>query len=148
MPLGVKEVAEMLGVERRTVHQWTFRGAMPPADFEVNGLPSWDVSTILQWAGLTGRLREEGLRAKYREVFGDEPKRPRRAGPEAGTEAARQRSVDAAATKAHQARPARSASARRAVKEANKASGKFPPAPRKKRLTSTTPAAAPKRRRT
>ena len=58
IPIGVAEIAEMLGVKQRTVHQWHHRGILPERDFTVNDLPAWKPSTIIRWAKSTGRLPE------------------------------------------------------------------------------------------
>lgn len=53
--VGMGEVAAMLGVQRRTVHQWRFRGVLPVADFELDTGPVWERATILRWAKRTKR---------------------------------------------------------------------------------------------
>jgi hypothetical protein len=86
-PLGKIEIVEMLGMDDRTVHTWTQRGALPEADGPmVHGMPTWERTTILEWAGDTGRLgapgqpppkgaridlgESEALRAEYARLFG------------------------------------------------------------------------------
>jgi predicted DNA-binding transcriptional regulator AlpA len=81
--VGIVEVANMLGVERHTVHTWINRGTLPRADWPtVNGSRAWERRNILQWAGESGRLRDdsllgpegaEALRVEYRETFKAEP---------------------------------------------------------------------------
>jgi len=53
--LGMAEVADLLGVKLRTVHQWRFRGVLPVPDFTVNDSPAWKMDTIQRWAKHTGR---------------------------------------------------------------------------------------------
>jgi len=61
VPWGYAEIAENLGVQQRTVHQWMARyrrGELdfPRSDLIVHGLPTWWSTTILDWAEETGRL--------------------------------------------------------------------------------------------
>lgn len=57
--VGLKEIAELLGVAARTPHTWAHRGLLPPADHpSVNGYQAWDRATILAWAAETDRLPE------------------------------------------------------------------------------------------
>lgn len=89
-PVGVLEVAAMLGVKDRTVHQWINRGLMPKAKWaSINGSRAWERQVILEWAGQTGRIREsdllteegaEALREEYRKVFKADPVAPRMGG--------------------------------------------------------------------
>lgn len=53
--MGMAEVAALMGVKLRTVHQWRFRGVLPSPDFIVNDGPAWKRLTILKWAEDTGR---------------------------------------------------------------------------------------------
>lgn len=53
--VGMAEVAALMGVKLRTVHQWRFRGVLPAPDFVVNQGPAWKTTTILKWAESTGR---------------------------------------------------------------------------------------------
>ena len=53
--VGMSEVADLMGVKLRTVHQWRFRGVLPAPDFTVNDGPAWKVTTIQKWAKSTGR---------------------------------------------------------------------------------------------
>jgi predicted DNA-binding transcriptional regulator AlpA len=55
-PVGIKEVAERLGVQRGTVDQWLQRELMPPADCLIGGRPAWSWPTIEKWARDTHRL--------------------------------------------------------------------------------------------
>lgn len=83
-PIGALEVAAMLQVKNRTVHQWVTRNVLPTADYpSVNGSQAWKRKTILRWAGETGRIRLpelDALAAEYRAVFGKEPAPPRSGG--------------------------------------------------------------------
>lgn len=54
--LGVQEIAELLGVQVRTVHQWQHRDRLPEAEATVSGLPAWRRTTVVGWARETGRL--------------------------------------------------------------------------------------------
>lgn len=72
IPVGSKEVAEILGVKHETVHIWHHRKLLPERDFTVGGRPAWWLdATILPWAQETGRIsadviplrRVEGRRA-------------------------------------------------------------------------------------
>ena len=42
-------VADRLGVTRATVHSYTSRGTLPPADAYVGRTPVWDSGTIEAW---------------------------------------------------------------------------------------------------
>lgn len=53
--VGVQEIADMLGVQVRTVHMWQHRGRMPARDATVSGLPAWYRETVRAWARETGR---------------------------------------------------------------------------------------------
>ena len=80
-PIGVKDVAALLDVKDRTVHIWLWRKNLPEPDFQVNDLPAWNRASIVQWAGLTGRIRgNDALTAEYRALTGEDPQPPRRAG--------------------------------------------------------------------
>lgn len=80
-PIGVKDVAALLDVKDRTVHIWLWRKNLPEPDFHVNELPAWRRENIIEWAGLTGRIRgDEALAAEYRALTGSDPRPARRAG--------------------------------------------------------------------
>jgi hypothetical protein len=65
-PLGVAEVAELLGVKDRTVHMWKYREIMPSPDWpEVNRSHAWRRGTILAWAAATNRLRSPEVAAQW-----------------------------------------------------------------------------------
>ena len=64
-PWGYAEIAEALGVQQRTVHQWIARAnngrlKFPGHDLIVHGLPTWWNTTVLDWAEETGRLAASG----------------------------------------------------------------------------------------
>lgn len=55
-PVGAVEIAERLGVDRRTVDQWRQRGLFIDPKGEVGGRPAWDWPDVEAWARATGRL--------------------------------------------------------------------------------------------
>lgn len=57
-PVGVREIAERLGVRQQTVAQWKYKGLMPDAPWVVSGYPCWPWDQIEQWARRTGRISE------------------------------------------------------------------------------------------
>lgn len=63
-PVGVVEIAELLGVRRATVDQWRQRDLLPVPEWTVGGRPAWRMSTILQWAKRTGRPTSLELSAR------------------------------------------------------------------------------------
>lgn len=72
--LGLIEIAELLGVNKRTPHAWYYRGLMPEPDHpEINGGRAWDRAIVVEWAARTGRLpvllAEEGLALVDREIL-------------------------------------------------------------------------------
>lgn len=57
--VGTRQIAERLGVETSTVHQWRQRDLkipMPPPRGDVSGVPWWSWKDIERWARKTGRL--------------------------------------------------------------------------------------------
>lgn len=56
-PIGVDEVAKILGVKPATVSTWRARKSMPPADALINRGRTrlWQIKTIIDWASSTGR---------------------------------------------------------------------------------------------
>lgn len=55
--VGMRQIAQMLGVDRRTPSKWRYRKVLPPPDHTpVNNGPAWLRTTILRWADDTGRL--------------------------------------------------------------------------------------------
>ena len=57
-PVGIKEIAERLGVQRGTVDRWLQRKLLPEPRWQVGGRPAWDWSDVKVWAEQSGRLRE------------------------------------------------------------------------------------------
>lgn len=57
-PVGIKEIAERLGVKRTTVDRWLQRKLMPPPTWQIGGRPAWEWDDVEQWAIRTGRLPE------------------------------------------------------------------------------------------
>jgi hypothetical protein len=54
--VGVKEMAERLGVKQQTAAAWRHRGLLPPPEGTVSGAPAWTWATIERWAMETGRF--------------------------------------------------------------------------------------------
>lgn len=54
--VGLPEIADLLEVERATVHMWHYRRVLPPPYTVVSGRPAWRLETVLGWAEATGRL--------------------------------------------------------------------------------------------
>lgn len=84
-PVGMIEIAALLGVVEKTVHTWRFRQILPPADYaSVNGNAAWTWRTILEWAGRTGHIRDDDAGAdavaQYRKLFGHDPAPHRKGG--------------------------------------------------------------------
>lgn len=78
--LGVREVADFLDVKPRTVNQWVFRRLLPEPDVALHATSLWKRSTILRWAGDTGRLSRSVLRVEYEIRWKVEPVPYRRGG--------------------------------------------------------------------
>jgi predicted site-specific integrase-resolvase len=57
-PVGLIEIAERLGVQRKTADMWRHRDLLPPARWQVGGRPAWNWDDIEAWAGETGRLHD------------------------------------------------------------------------------------------
>lgn len=55
-PVGIIEIAELLGVKRNTVDMWRVRGVFPSPRWTVGGRPCWNQSDVLAWARATRRL--------------------------------------------------------------------------------------------
>lgn len=56
-PVGAVEIAERLGVSRRTVDQWRQRALdFPEPRWTVGGRPAWDWSDVAAWAASSGRM--------------------------------------------------------------------------------------------
>ena len=81
-PVGLKEMAERLGVAQGTAWQWKKRGVLPEPDFpSVHGRAAWNWPTILKWAGRRGSIHcEEGVKA-FVDMFDDLPHYARLGGP-------------------------------------------------------------------
>lgn len=90
-PVGLQEIIERLGVSPSTPRQWRYRGKFPPPDYEaINGLQAWEWTTVLRWAGATGKLREgTALYDEFVERFGSKPLEPRVGGSMTQEQAAR-----------------------------------------------------------
>jgi hypothetical protein len=54
--VGLKEIAQRLGVKQQTAAAWRYRGLLPPEEGTVSGAPAWTWATIEGWAKATGRL--------------------------------------------------------------------------------------------
>lgn len=55
-PVGLKEIADRLGVKRQTANVWHFRKLLPEPRWVVSGSPAWDWQEVKDWARQTGRL--------------------------------------------------------------------------------------------
>ena len=55
LPLGLAEIAQLLGIQRRSVDRMKARGSLPEPDGYVSGSPVWWRETIETWA--VGRRR-------------------------------------------------------------------------------------------
>lgn len=55
-PVGLAEVAVLLGVQRDTVDKWQTRGVLPAPRWTVGGRPAWPWADIEDWARRTARL--------------------------------------------------------------------------------------------
>lgn len=53
--VGVREIAERLGVANVTVRKWKADGLMPAPEGTVSGFPAWRWATIRKWAERTNR---------------------------------------------------------------------------------------------
>ena len=53
--VGLKEIAERLGVKQQTAAAWRYRGLLPLQEGTVSGAPAWTWATIEGWAKATGR---------------------------------------------------------------------------------------------
>lgn len=47
--LGVKEVAQLLGIDRATVASWKHQGRLPAEDYNLSGNPIWFKEHIVLW---------------------------------------------------------------------------------------------------
>jgi predicted DNA-binding transcriptional regulator AlpA len=56
-PVGAVEIAERLGVSRRTVDQWRQRDTgFPEPRWRVGGRPAWNFDDVERWAKASGRV--------------------------------------------------------------------------------------------
>lgn len=56
-PMGIKEIAERLGVAAQTVTNWRSGGRFPTSRWTVSGAPAWCWHRdVAPWARSTGRL--------------------------------------------------------------------------------------------
>lgn len=55
-PVGIKEIADRLGVRPQTSAMWKFRGLLPDPAYKVSGMPAWEWRIIERWAHKTGRI--------------------------------------------------------------------------------------------
>lgn len=55
-PVGIAEIATMLGVKRNLVDQWQHRGLLPAPKWTVGGRPAWERSAVVAWAKSAGKL--------------------------------------------------------------------------------------------
>lgn len=60
-PVGLKEIAERLGVKRQTAGVWRMRGVLPDEAGKVSDVPWWDWADIKRWAAKTGRAPLKGV---------------------------------------------------------------------------------------
>lgn len=56
-PVGIKEIAERLGVKRATVDMWLQRQLLPDHDWVVGGRPAWNWPIIKKWSDNRTRRR-------------------------------------------------------------------------------------------
>lgn len=56
--VGQVEIAALFGVELSTVHKWRQRGFPEPAG-RISGTPWWQLSKVLEWGRVTGRVGGE-----------------------------------------------------------------------------------------
>lgn len=54
--LGTEEIAELLGVERRTVNAWRTRGRLLDPCAVISQVPVWTRPSVVAWAAATNRL--------------------------------------------------------------------------------------------
>jgi predicted DNA-binding transcriptional regulator AlpA len=47
--VGVKEIAELLGIDRATVASWRHQGRLPNPDYKISGIPVWFACEIIFW---------------------------------------------------------------------------------------------------
>ena len=47
--VGVKEIAELLGIDRATVASWRHQNRLPNPDYIISGVPVWFNCEIIFW---------------------------------------------------------------------------------------------------
>lgn len=47
--VGVKEIAELLGIDRATVATWRHQNRLPSPDYKLSGNPIWFEAEIVFW---------------------------------------------------------------------------------------------------
>lgn len=56
-PVGLTEIAELLGKAHETLKQWSRQGILPPPATKIGGrVPVWSRREIERWARNTGRM--------------------------------------------------------------------------------------------
>ncbi len=55
-PVGLSEIAVLLGKAHETLKQWSSRGVLPEPAARIGGVPIWSKREIEKWAKKTGRL--------------------------------------------------------------------------------------------
>jgi predicted site-specific integrase-resolvase len=56
-PVGLREIADRLGVQPQSAYNWRTRGVLPPPRWTVSGQPVWSWQRDIEpWARRTGRL--------------------------------------------------------------------------------------------
>lgn len=100
-PVDATMIADRLGVNADTVHTWRKRTkreggggpGMPDERWMFGGVPVWEWTEILVWAGRSGRLTDPDLRADFEHVVGEEARAERKGGMLTAEEAALLRDV-------------------------------------------------------
>ena len=47
--VGVKEIAELLGIDRATVASWRHQSRLPNPDYKISDIPVWFTCEIIFW---------------------------------------------------------------------------------------------------
>jgi len=80
-PLGYAEIGALLAVKPVTVRQWKWKRQMPAPDYpSIHGMPAWERSTIVTWAGDLGKLHDPALIEEFRKINDREPHKYRKGG--------------------------------------------------------------------
>lgn len=62
-PVGIKEVAHRLGVQRRTVDSWLGRKTgFPEPRWRIGGRPAWNWDDVVVWVESTNHRRKVPLK--------------------------------------------------------------------------------------